>query len=111
MPCKNWIGRTILLPSLLLAMACTASPPEAQHPTRIIIGFAAPTDGADAQTLSMLEKAGGVPVEYVGAVSERSHAYRLACPATDRACTGAIKELERLPGIQAIQTDRIKERP
>lgn len=104
--------RPILLCAVLpAAVACAETPvwPGAQR--QIIIGFTAPTDGKARATLDTIEKAAGTRVRYVSALSERSYAYLLNCPAGDGACETVINTLRHTRGIDYIQADQTRNLP
>ncbi len=104
--------RPILLCAVLpVAVACAETPvwPGAQR--QVIIGFTAPTDGKARPTLDAIEKAAGIRVRYVSALSDRSCAYLLNCPASDAACEAVIQTLRHTPGIDYIQADQTRNLP
>lgn len=97
--------------TLLVATACADAPARSGPGLRIIVEFAVPTDGPAPATLAFIQATGGVPARYVTAVSERSHAYRLACPEQDPDCRAALDALRRAPALRSVTPDRLKDRP
>ena len=107
----RWLRPILLATILPAAVACADTPAWSGNQRQIIIGFTAPTDGKARTTLDAIEKAAGSRVRYVSALSERSYAYLLNCPAGDSACETVINTLRHTRGIDYIQADQTRNLP
>lgn len=94
---------------LTLATVGCAHPAGAGAGRQIIVGFADGLDPTAPETIAQLRAAVAEPVVFVSAMSPRSAAYRLSCPAADPDCADAIKALRALPGVRYVQPDTLKE--
>jgi hypothetical protein len=107
----RWLRPILLAAILPSAVACAEAPARPESRQQIIIGFTTPTDGKARATLDAIEKAAGTRVRYVSALSERSYAYLLDCPAGDPTCESVIAALRHTSGIDYIQADQTRNLP
>ncbi len=77
-------------------------------PSRILIEFKNPVDGAASELLSSLENVSGVAIRYVTSVSPTRHAYALACPAEDAACDAAMRALRKDSAVLDVFPDLLR---
>ena len=92
------------------AMWCVCADAAADGPessVRILIGFREPVKGDAPHLISRLEKAAGAPIHYVASVSDKRHAYELACPARS-SCAQAMRSLQQDPEVADVSSDAMR---
>lgn len=88
--------------------ACSSPAADPKSVARILIEFRDPVDGGSPNLLADLGRRSGAAVRYTASVSDRMHAYELACPSTDADCASAIEQLRKTPAIVAISANQLR---
>ncbi|MDD4881411.1 MAG: hypothetical protein PHX10_07535 [Gallionellaceae bacterium] len=94
--------------TLIGSAACSSQTAAAKGAVRILIEFRDPVDGAAPALLAELSRRSGAGVRYSASVSEKLHAYELACPSTDANCASAIENLRTTPAIVTLSADQLR---